>query len=463
MAQTLDQTVMAEIKRFAAFTPQELKTLAATTHADITRINGSLWRNSVLSSEELARGRMLYNDFVTALASGATHPAQGLMRNKDFRLCLIAGTMIESDDMLALSNAYQARDWAAFLPALDKVTQHYAAQAEFYHIAVRMGDSARDLYTMRNSVAASAATVGHFRLLAVCDAPADTVAAIWGKASRQSREVFAPSLKRIAKARGDAGVSAVIKTALKGIKAAPAPAQEQDTTRAEIEASLKALADAMIVQEIGKLKNGAFDVHTGIRGSYEKLFGGLDKLSVSFGRTQLDRHYERLMTRLAQGANDFSGVDIEKAAMRCMVAQIEARYRVSKAYQAQDWQGFCIESIELAKTIGDLLTVLDVSARQRPGDKQLRAEIDDCILNAEKDNKFFQLHMILEAPAQAINYVWSRERKEDVQMYAAMMKQLADARGDADVSKVVDALIAQAGPAKVAKPVRAKTQRQPKK
>lgn len=460
MSSPLDQTVIAEIKRFAAFTPAELKQLAAITHDDITTINAQLQRATDLSADQLARGRMLYQDFVTALASGAARPEQGILRDKNFRLCLIAGTMIESDDMLALSTAYQAQDWPAFMTALKSVNQHYEAQAALYHHAVSMGDNAQDLYNMRGSVAASIATVAHFRLLAVADAPVSVVSALWSNASKQSREIFAPSLRRLAKARGDADVSGVIKTALKGIKPATPPAAKQDQSRVEIEAALKALADKMIVQEIGKLKDGAFDVHTGIRGTYEKMFGGMDKLSLSFGKATLDRHFERLLDRLATGSRDFGGVDIEKAAMHCMVAQMEARYRVSKAYQAKDWQGFCIESVELAKSIGDLLTVLDVSAQQRPADKQLRAEIDLSIIDAEKDNKFFQLHMILEAPVQAITYVWSRERKEDVAMYAKMMKQLADARGDAEVSKAVDELIASAKPAKAAKP---KAPRAPKK
>lgn len=460
MSSSLDQTVIAEIKRFAAFTPAELKKLAVTTHEDIVTINAKLQRATDLSADELARGRMLYQDFVTALASDAARPEQGILRDKNFRLCLIAGTMIESDDMLALSSAYQAQDWPTFMTALKSVTQHYEAQAQMYHLAVSMGDSAQDLYNMRGSVAASAATVAHFRLLAVADAPAAMVAALWGNASKQSREVFALSLRRLAKTRGDAEVSGIIKAALKGIKSATPPAKTEDATRAEIEAALKALADKMIVQEIGKLKDGAFDVHTGIRGTYEKMFGGMDKLSLSFGKATLGRHFERLLDRLAAGSRDFDGVDVEKAVMHCMVAQMEARYRVSKAYQAKDWQGFCIESVELAKSIGDLLTVLDVSAQQRPADKQLRAEIDLTIIDAEKDNKFFQLHMILEAPVQAINYVWSRERKEDIAMYAKMMKQLADARGDADVSKAIDDLIASAKPAKVVKP---KAPRGPKK
>ena len=462
MSQSLEQTVIAEIKRFAAFTPSDLKRLAFTTHSDIRSINEELSRDSKLSADDLARGRMLYKDFLTAIETGAGTPEQGVARDADFRLCLIAGTMIESDDMRAMSQAYQDQDWQAFYSALNTVTKHYEAQSRLYYVAETLGDGPRDLYNMRGSVAASAATVAHFRLMAVADAPAEVVDAIWRNASLQSREMFAPSLKRLVKARGDADVSAVIKNVLKSVKPVRKPkvASSKNEARDYIEEGLKGIADELIGYELSKLQKFDFDMHTGIRRTYEKTVGSNDRLVLSFGKALMGGHYDRFINRLKTGGSDFRGIDLEKAAVRGTFEQLEAAYRVSQAYEARDWQKFCAESFGLAETVGNLVTLFEVSAKLHPDDKSLLADIDDAVMYGESTNKFFQLHMVLEAPPQAINYVWSRERKEDVAMYAPMLKQLADARGDAEVSKVVDDLIAGAKPVAAAKP---KAPRSPKK
>lgn len=127
MTQSLEQTVVAEISRIAALTPTEIKKLAPHTHGEIKKVNAQLAADSDLSARELARGRMLYKDFLTAIATDAGTPEQSLARPDDFSLCLIMATLIENDDMLAMSQAYQAQDWAAFVPALNAVTQHYEA------------------------------------------------------------------------------------------------------------------------------------------------------------------------------------------------------------------------------------------------------------------------------------------------------------------------------------------------
>lgn len=455
MSQSLEQAVIAEISRIAALTPAELKKLSPHTHAEIKTVSEQLAGGTDLSARELARGRMLYKDFLTAIETGTGAPEQGIARSADFSLCLIVAMLVENDDMLAMSQAYQAQDWAAFLPALNAVTQHYEAQQRLYYLAQAMGDSAQDLYILRGSVGESAAMAAQFRLMTVLDAPADVIAAIWSHASPQSREMFAPSLKRLAKARKDAAVTAVIKDVLKDVKPArkPKAAPVKNDARAALEDSLKGIADELINLELGKLQKYDFDMHTGIRRTYDHVLGGKDQLVVSFGKALMGQHYERFVARLKSGSADFSGIDIEKAAVRSTLEQVEATYRVSKAYEARDWQKFCAESFGLAETLGNLVALLEVSAKLHPYDQELLHEIAETIRDGETSNKFFQLHMVMEAPAQAINYVWSRERKEDVAMYAPMLKQLADARGDAEVSQVVADLIANAQPpAKAAKP-----------
>lgn len=458
MTQSLEQTVIAQITRIAALSPADIKKFAQHTHSEIKRVNGRLASSIDLRAHELAQGRMLYKDFLTAIETGAGTPEQGVARPDDFSLCLGAAMLVESDDMLAMSAAYQAQDWAAFVPALNMVTQHYEAHQRLYYVSDALGNSSRDLFNLRGSVGESAAMTAYFRLMTVLDAPADVVAAIWSKASPQSREMFAPSLKRLAKARKDAAVTAVIKDVLKDVKPVRKPKPKpmstaKGTLPSQLDATLKSIADELISHEISKLHKLDFEVHTEIRSKYDGLVGHRDPLAVSFGKALIGRDYERFIKKLKSGSTDFSDINLNKAAMRSTLEQLEATHRVSRAYESRDWQLFCRESMDLARTLGDMVALFEVSAKLNPHDSKALQWLDDSIYHGEGNNKFFQLHMVMEAPAQAINYVWSRERKEDVAMYAPMLKQLADARGDAEVSKVVADLIAGATPpAKAAKP-----------
>ncbi len=213
---------------------------------------------------------------------------------------------------------------------------------------------------------------------------------------------------------------------------------------AHLNKELELLYNDLAGRDIDNFRALEFDLHTGIRrsvgGSQREGAGGLliDFLS-AVGSSPFEdfvadyRHNPAVIQTIETD-------ELEDIAESARIAHHSKAYALSKAYQKRAWQDVCGASFSIGQMIAVNFRLFEAQGDKYETDSELYKELLDNVLYAEAANKYFQLHMILEAPVEAIRYTWSRESQDDVALYAPLLRKFAAVRNDAAITAVIDSL-----------------------